>query len=273
MKNLSGTFKKFLGNKNTVTILGVLLIAVILIIGYNYRINQKTALKSVPVAAQTIAPKTEITESLIRTVSVPTEFLVGSYYQNASNIIGKYSNYNATIPQGSLFYVDLIVAKEDLPDLMFKDLPEGYRPAILNLGSVSGLYGGPGDYIDIYFSGISDTKKVMFGQFLNGIEILSIVDENGKNAYGTTSEDVGAPSQMYISVPEDLYIMLNRYNRLNSVVANLNSYLVLTPHAVDPEVDKDIDIYLTSDDIRKLINDNAKEIDKIQEKIEYKKEN
>ena len=112
----------------------------------------------------------------------------------------------------------------------------------------------------------------MFGQFLNGIEILSIVDENGKNAYGTTSEDVGAPSQMYISVPEDLYIMLNRYNRLNSVVANLNSYLVLTPHAVDPEVDKDIDIYLTSDDIRKLINDNAKEIDKINEKIEYKKE-
>ena len=97
-----------------------------------------------PVAAQTIAPKTEITESLIRTVSVPTEFLVGSYYQNASNIVGKYSNYNATIPQGSLFYVDLIVAKEDLPDLMFKDLPEGYRPAILNLGSVSGLYGGPG---------------------------------------------------------------------------------------------------------------------------------
>lgn len=272
MKNLSSTFKKFLGNKNTVTILGVLLIVAILAIGYNARINQKTSLRSVPVAQENIPPKTEITDSMIRTVNVPTEFLVGNYYSNPANVVGKYTNYNATIAQGSLFYVDLLVNKEDLPDLMFGDIEEGYRPAILDLSSIKGLYGGPGDYIDVYFSGINQEGKIMFGQYLNGLEILAIVDESGKNAYGTTTEGTGAPTSMYVAVPEDLYITLNRYSRLNSVVANLNSYLVLTPHTVAPDVEK-VDIYLTSADIQKLIDDHSKEIDKISEKIEYKKEN
>ena len=268
MKN---TLKKFLGNKNTVTILGVLLIVAILAIGYHVRINQKTALKSVPVAAQRIEPKTEITNSMIKQVNVPTEFLVGSYYENAGNIVGKYTNYNATIAEGSLFYVDLLVNKQDLPDLMFGDIEEGYRPVVLDLSTIEGLYGGPGDYIDIYFSGISTDKKVMFGQFLNGLEILSIVDDAGRNAYGNSTEEGVAATRMYLAVPEELYIMLNRYSRLNEVVGTLNSHLVLTPHAVAPDVEN-VDIYLTSNDIRKLINDNAKEIDKIKEKIEYKKE-
>ena len=271
MKNLSATFKKFLGNKNTVTILGVLLIVVILYIGYNARINQKTSLRSVPVAAELIPPKTEITDSMIQKVNVPTEFLVGTYYQNSENIVGKYTNYNATIAKGSLFYVDLVVNKEDVPDLIFQDIEDGYRPAIIELANVKGLYGGPGDYIDVYFSGIDANDKVMFGQFLNGLEILSIVDESGRNAYGTTSDEVGAPTAIYVSVPEDLYIMLNRFDRLNEVVPGLNSYLVLTPHAIAPDVDN-VDIYLTSDDIRKLINDNSVEIDKIEEKIEANKE-
>ena len=39
MNNLKASMKKFFGNKNTVTILGVILCLVILYIGYNYRIN------------------------------------------------------------------------------------------------------------------------------------------------------------------------------------------------------------------------------------------
>ncbi len=269
MKNLQSSFKKFLGNKNTVTILGVLIVVIILYIGYNYRIQSKVSLKQVPVASQTIAPKTEITDSMIKTVNVPADFLVGSYYTNKENIVGKYSNYNATIAEGSLFYTDLVVKAEDLPDSVFSELKEGYRVVNLSLSNLKGLYGGPGEYVDVYFSGINTDNKVMFGQFLNGIEILAIVDENGNNTYGVTSDDVGAPSTIYLAVPEDLYVMFGRIERLNEVVPDLNSYLVLTPHLTDPDVEN-VDIYLTSDEIRKLINDNAKEIDKIKEKVEAK---
>ena len=40
MNNLSASMKKFLGNKNTVTIIGVVLCLILLYWGYNYRINQ-----------------------------------------------------------------------------------------------------------------------------------------------------------------------------------------------------------------------------------------
>ena len=50
MNNLKASMKKLLGNKNTVTILGILLCLVILAIGYNYRINSKVELVDVPYA-------------------------------------------------------------------------------------------------------------------------------------------------------------------------------------------------------------------------------
>ena len=55
-KEMKG-LQKFLKNKNTVTILGVLACLVILYAGYTMRINKKTALVEVYYANQTIQPK------------------------------------------------------------------------------------------------------------------------------------------------------------------------------------------------------------------------
>ena len=41
MGNLISTLKKFLADKNTVTILGILLGIVVLYFGYNWRVNEK----------------------------------------------------------------------------------------------------------------------------------------------------------------------------------------------------------------------------------------
>ena len=48
MNNLNASIKKFLGNKNTVTIIGVVLCLFILYFGYNYRIKQVVTLVRVP---------------------------------------------------------------------------------------------------------------------------------------------------------------------------------------------------------------------------------
>ena len=42
--NLSSSLKKFVSNKNTITIIGVVLCIIILYWGYNFRINQKVSL-------------------------------------------------------------------------------------------------------------------------------------------------------------------------------------------------------------------------------------
>ena len=62
MGNLSGTLKKFMGNKNTVTIVGVLICILVLYFGYNYRINKDTRMVKVPYALEAIQPKTKITK-------------------------------------------------------------------------------------------------------------------------------------------------------------------------------------------------------------------
>jgi len=110
MNNLKASIKKFMGNKNTVTILGIILCLVILYIGYNYRINSKVELVQVPYAIETIQPRTYITKDMIGTMNVPKSFLIGDYYTNINSIIGKYSNYNTIIAKGSIFYTDLVIS-------------------------------------------------------------------------------------------------------------------------------------------------------------------
>jgi hypothetical protein len=58
MNNLLFNIKKFLANKNTVTILGVVAAILILYFGYNYRINQAIKPQRVPYAKITIQPRT-----------------------------------------------------------------------------------------------------------------------------------------------------------------------------------------------------------------------
>ena len=171
MNNLSNSMKKFVSNKNTVTILGVVLCIFILFLGYNYRINQKVALTKVPYANQTIQPKTEITSAMISYMNVPASFLVGSYYSSAEGLIGKFSNYNTIIAEGSLFYSDLVVDASVLPDSAFIDLEDGYTPInyAVDMDSTYANSMMPDDYINIYFKAKDDDDTLMFGKFISKI--------------------------------------------------------------------------------------------------------
>ena len=70
MGNLVTTIKRFLSNKNTITILGVLLGLVVLFIGYNYRINAAVDTVNIPYAKKTISATKEITADMVGTMEV-----------------------------------------------------------------------------------------------------------------------------------------------------------------------------------------------------------
>ena len=135
MNNLSKSMKKLMGNKNTVTIIGVVLCIVILYIGYHYRISQEVKLTKIPYAIQNIQPRTQIKSEMVGYMNVPAAFLKGSYYSDANDIIGKYSNYNTMIVEGSIFYTDLLIEEKNLPDSAFIELDENYTPVNYNLYS------------------------------------------------------------------------------------------------------------------------------------------
>ena len=56
MGNIMVPLKKFLSNKNTITILGVLIGVVVLYVGYNWRVTKSIQPVSVPISATTISP-------------------------------------------------------------------------------------------------------------------------------------------------------------------------------------------------------------------------
>lgn len=262
---MNASLKKFLGNKNTVTILGVLLCIVILVIGYNRTINSRIKLTTVPYSLQNIQPKTLITSDMVGTMSVPEAFIkVGEYYRNSSDIVGKYSNYNTMIAKGSLFYKGLVTEEKYLPDSYMYNVPSG--STVINYPvNMSTTYANsmmPGDYINIYFKAIlpadesdEDKDSIMFGKFLSNIEILSVKDSQGQHVFENT-EEVRTPSYMLFAVKEEQHLLLRKALYLQK---EYSVELLLVPNT--EELPDEIEVNINSNDITKFINDRTELVD------------
>jgi len=256
-----GNFKKFLKNKNTVTILGVLACLVILYVGYTMRINSQTALVDVYYANQTIQPKTLITEEMISKTSVPASFILGTYYQNYKDIIGKYSNYNTLIAEGSLFYSDLLVAEDSLPDAMLYDVNEGERLVSFPVTTES-TYGNsimPSNKVDVYVKYI-ENSKVIYGQFFEKVEILGVKDSSGKNVFEST-EETRVPAFAYFSLEEAKYLLLSSLQYIQEYYSGLEIEIVLVPNTVEYDAEDVTATEVSSEDLYKFTLDKIKQID------------
>ena len=250
MNNLSSSMKKFVANKNTVTILGVILCIVILWLGYNFRINQKVSLTKVPYANQTIQPKTKITSDMISYMNVPASFLVGSYYRSADDITGKYSNYNTIIAEGSLFYTDLVIEEKNLPNSSFINVKEGDTVINYNV-DMNSTYANsmmPNDYINIYFKGVNDDGNIMFGKFISNVKILDVKDSDGQHVFESTDE-ARTPAYMMFALPEDMHLLFRKALYLKN---EYSVELILVPNT--QELTDEDAVMVSSEDIQNFIN-------------------
>ena len=156
MNNLIVGFKKFFTNKNTVTVVGVVLAIVILYVGYNMRINQAITPVTVPYALEEIDPRVQITEDMVGTMEIPQSMIDNNsdIITNVADVVDMYSQGDSVIPQGSLFYRRSVVSREQLPYSIILDYPKGYVLYNLSVDMAStysnSIY--PGNYIDIYLS-------------------------------------------------------------------------------------------------------------------------
>ena len=223
MNNFSNSLKRFFGNKNTVTIIGVLICILVLYVGYNYRIKQATTPVRVPYANQTIQPRTLITADMISYTEVLPSPLKGKYILNANLIINKYSNYNTIIPAGSMFYSDAVINERDLPDSAFGAIPQGYTVVSFPV-TMASTYGNsmyPGNYINLYFKAINeDTKKLVFGKLISNIEILDVKDSSGNHVFENTSES-RTPAYILFAVPEEQHVLIRKAMYLTRISAEL----------------------------------------------------
>lgn len=252
---MKDSLKKFLGNKNTVTIIGVILCMIILYIGYTVTINKKVALVRIPYANQTIQPKTEITSDMISYMEVAGAFVTNAkYLSSADEIVGKYSGYNTVIAAGSPFYSDLVIDKKDLPDASFIDVPKDYT--VINYKvDMDSTYANsmmPNDYINIYFKGVGDDGNVMFGKFLSNVKILDVKDGSGQHVF-ENSDEARTPAYMLFALPEDMHLLFRKALYLEG---QYGVELILIPDTQDT-IKKDSET-ISSADIQSFIDSKTK---------------
>ena len=236
MNNLSKSIKKILGNKNTVTAIGVLLCILVLYVGYNMRINQKTKLVKVYYAKETIQPKTKITEDMIGTTELPEAFLTGEYYKNFNDIEGKYSNYNSIIPAGSLFYTAQVVKKDELPDSVLYDVEKDSTISYVKT-DVEKSYGNvimPSNYVDVYAKMTNGNGDIVYGKYMENLKVLSVKTSDGQDVFDNT-ESVRTPSYIYFAMPEAEYLTFTMLKYLQEEKEEAFIDIVLVPNGTEYE--------------------------------------
>lgn len=259
MNNLVVGIKKFFTNKNTVTVVGVILAIVILYVGYTMRINQAITPVTVPYATETIKARTQITEDMISTMEIPQSMVTDEIITNSADVIDMYANGDSVIPAGSLFYKRSVVSRDQLPDSIILDYPKGYVLYNLDVDMAStysnSIY--PGNYIDIYLKvqnaegaegTIVASDRIMVGKLLSNVKVLAVFDSNGNNVFANLDEKT-APSQIVFAVPEEYHILLRKAGFLRAY----ESEIIPVPTAESLE-DEPGDVTLSSEDLRNFIN-------------------
>ena len=259
MNNLIVGVKKFFTNKNTVTVVGVILAIVVLYIGYNMRINQAITPVTVPYALEEINPSTQITEDMVGTKEIPSAMADDTIITNSADVIDMYANGDSVIPEGSLFYKRSVVTRDQLPDSIILDYPKGYVLYNLSVDMAStysnSIY--PGNYIDIYLkvqnaesneSGTVSEDRIMVGKLLSNVKVLAVFDSSGNNVFANLDEKT-VPSQIIFAVPEEYHILLRKAEYLRAY----ESEIIPVPTAESLE-DEPGDVTLSSEDLRNFIN-------------------
>ena len=218
MNNFMRNLKKFFTNKNTVTILGVIAIVAILYFGYTYQINKQVKPTRVPVANTTIQPRTKITTEMIKYIEVPGDTLSSNVMLNTDEITKLYSNYNTVIPEGSMFYTDVLTTKEQMPDSAFVYVEEGDIPYqfAVNMETTYGNSIFPGNQIDLYMKATNDKGEIMVGKFLENVKVLAVKDSEGQHVFENSAEN-RTPAYIIFGVKYDVNILLLKAKYLTEV--------------------------------------------------------
>ena len=232
MGNMSMGIKKFLSNKNTVTVVGVVVAVLVLYIAYNMRVQAAVNPISVTYAKEQIKPGIQITEDMVGTMEVPPSMLQGEVIKNTAEVIDKYSNADTLIPKGSLFYTRQVVEKEQLPANIILDYPKGYVLYNMPVNTES-TYGNsiyPGNYIDIYLKitrkavegqvVTSDAEKMQYGKLVENVKVLAVKDASGQPVFSNLDEQ-RTPAMIVFALPEDYYLLLKKASYLQSYDSQL----------------------------------------------------
>lgn len=208
--------KRMFKSKGFVTAFCAVAAVAVLLVGYNWRINSATKPINVPVANKRLTQKHLITDDDIEYVQIPQGALSGDYITDSRNIIGRYVNYDTTIPQGSLFYNDSIVLGSDLPDEALLNVPDGETLYYLTVNMLTSYTNSilPNRYIDLYVSTKQDGKALV-GKLFENIKVLQVKTSDGLNVF-ENSDETRTPYVILFSLKEEDHLLLRKLTAINN---------------------------------------------------------
>jgi len=251
MGNILNSAKRFLSNKNTVTIIGIILGVLVLYMFYNWRVNQAITPVSVPYARVAIASRTTITEDMIGWVQVPQNMVNANrnMVTNPRDIIGMQVAFGSTIPQNSLFFTEVLMTKAEMPDSAFEHIPDGYTvfglPVTLQTTYGNSIF--PGNFIDLFVRATDDNGQIIFGRLIASIEVLAVKDSQGNHVFETTTES-RTPSVMLFAVPDSMFLLLRKAQEITTSNIDITPVPRNASYSANPG-----DTLVTSDYIRDFI--------------------
>lgn len=212
---MNNTFKD---KKGVISIICAIICVGILFFAYRYRVNKKVAPVTVPYAVNELKSRTLITEKDVASVKVAKSMITENVIESEKDVIGKYVNYNTTIPKGSLFYKSAVVDWESMPDSSWSNIEDGNTVVSLSISGLvmfsNSIY--PGAIIDLYYQ-TYENKKLVYGKLIENIKVLAVKDQNGKHVFEKTASQTSA-SAIIFSVPEDLNLLLRKATYLSGSI-------------------------------------------------------
>ena len=215
-KGRPGLIRRFVGNRNTVTILGFLACIAVLVIGYNYRVKEAISPITVPYAKQNIPSRTLIAPDMIGRIRISSEYVsnADNLVKQTEEVVGKYVSYKTNISKGSLFYKESLKEADEMPDAAFANIETGNTIYSLSVDADTTFYNQirAGDYIDLYMSTVdrsSDENLVVYGKLVESIRVLAVKDNKGNNIIKNTLA-YGKPSELLFSVSDEMFLLLKQ---------------------------------------------------------------
>lgn len=222
MGNLLVPFKKFLSNKNTITILGVIIGLVVLYFGYTWRVNQSVQPTEIPICKSTLIAGSKITADDIGFAQVPKDMVdeMTNLFTNTNDIVGKLVAYDGKIAQNSFFYKEQLMTEEEMPNSVFANIPDGYTIYDLKVNNELTYANSimPKTQIDLYLKSTEENEgKLIYARLIKSIQVLAARDGSGKNAFAD-KDNPTETAHLLFAVPENLFLLLKKAENLGITI-------------------------------------------------------
>ena len=69
-------------------------------------------------------------------------------------------------------------------------------------------------YIDLYFKGLDESRRIIFGKLIESIEVLDVRDQQGQHVFETSME-ARVPAVLVFAVPDEMFSLLKKANYIS----------------------------------------------------------